>query len=81
MNEDFDFQVTHDKKEQHFTGRLLSWGYSYKIEVEVLGIVVTFEPDEERNLRAMTDPSQKGSLSLDPSLMQAIARALENLGK
>jgi hypothetical protein len=52
----------------------------HKFQVEVNDITVLFEPDEERNYRAMIDPEQMDK-PLDVALIQAIAEAIEQLVK
>ncbi len=55
MDEDFDIPVLYNDIELNFKTKLLKFGYTYKFEVDVYGIPVIFEPDEERNLRAIID--------------------------
>ncbi|MFC6101548.1 hypothetical protein [Olivibacter domesticus] len=53
-------------------------GYTHKIEVDVFGTLVHFEPDEERNYRAiLLDPTAESSTEIKPGLLQAIATYLE----
>jgi hypothetical protein len=58
-----------------FSGELLTYGYSYRIIVLVNDIPVAFEPDEERNLRAIVPPGEMDKV--DKNLLQAIGTALE----
>lgn len=61
--------------------RLQPWGYTYRFEVQINGLPVQFEPDEERNYRALIEPEQvedKGS-KLNVALLQAIAGSLSKL--
>ncbi|MDE3213071.1 MAG: hypothetical protein KGM98_07535 [Bacteroidota bacterium] len=81
MDGEFDFLVTYQGKELNFEGVLHNWGYSYKITVGVGGVPVTFEPDEERKLRAVIPTSATRDEKIDPGLLQAIATTLENIGK
>ena len=48
MNESFDIPVIYKGEEILFNGELLAYGYSYKIQVDVNGSIVLFEPDEEK---------------------------------
>lgn len=57
MDDTFDLPVTYKNRELIFNAKLSQFGYSYKFEVGVNGITVLFEPDEERNFRAIIDPS------------------------
>jgi hypothetical protein len=52
-DEEFEIPVSYDNKELSFHARLRVYGYSFKIEVEIAGIKVMFERDEERNCRAL----------------------------
>jgi hypothetical protein len=74
---EFELPVTWRKEEMLFKARLLKLGYGFKMEVEIDGRPVLFEPDEEGNWRAMTDPStcekEKGP---DPSLLQAMSESI-----
>jgi hypothetical protein len=58
-----------------YSGELLTYGYSYKIVVLVNDIPVAFEPDEERNLRAIVSPGEMDKI--DKHLLQAIGEELE----
>jgi hypothetical protein len=82
MDESFEIPVLYKGQDLHFTSRLLISGYTHKIEVDVNGIPVQFEPDEERNYRAIVDaekvvPNQK----IDAALLKAIAHAIESIVK
>jgi hypothetical protein len=59
---------------------LIAYGYSYKIEVNVFDTIIYFEPDEERNYRALIDADElQKSGSIDKQLLQLIAEELETL--
>lgn len=53
MDDEFMLPVTFNGKEMEFPARLLNYGYSSKLEVDINGSKVFFEPDEERNWRAV----------------------------
>jgi hypothetical protein len=72
--DEFDVAVEFHGKHLSFPARLLMFGYSYKIEVEVNTIKVLFEPDEERNYRALVDESDRQTI--DVELLGAVAAAL-----
>jgi len=57
-------------------------GYTYKIQVDVFGKLIAFEPDEERNFRAVMsmDDLQDGS-KIDKELLMQIAKAIESIVK
>ncbi len=73
MNE-FELEVYHNNTQFLFPAQLIQMGYSYKIAVEVDGVKVLFEPDEERQFRALVE--EKDRQSIHVSLLQAIAIAL-----
>ena len=54
MGYDLEVPVTYKNQELIFNAKFLQLGYSYKFEVDVNGIIF-FEPDEERNVRAIID--------------------------
>jgi hypothetical protein len=53
IEDTFDIPVTYKGKELLFKSHLLILGYIHKISVDVNGTEVLFEPDEERNYRAV----------------------------
>jgi hypothetical protein len=55
MEDTFDIPVTYKGKELLFKSQLLILGYTHKISVDVNGTEVLYEPDEERNYRAVID--------------------------
>lgn len=81
MEGGFTFIVEFKGEPRSFAGRLVQWGYSYRFEVELSGMSIVFEPDEERHLRAIVHPDQARQLKVDQALLQAIASALENIGR
>ncbi|MDX3913006.1 MULTISPECIES: hypothetical protein [Olivibacter] len=78
MDESFFITVNYRNTEHSFESRIRWMGYTHKIEVDVYGTPVHFEPDEERNYRAvLVDPTADTSKELTPGLLQAIASYLE----
>lgn len=53
-------------------------GYTHKIQVQLEGITILFEPDEERYYRAVTEHQDR---SIDVGLLKAIASTLEETFK
>ena len=76
MNEPFELPVTYKDKELLFPARLLMLGYTHKFQVQVNGHEVLFEPDEERNYRAVINPEQVESSKIELELLKAIAEAI-----
>jgi hypothetical protein len=82
MNEGFQIPVTYNGKEAQFPARLLAYGYSYKIEVEINDALILFEPDEERNWRAQSSVEDiEKNKKISTGLLEAIAHALEEITK
>ncbi|MDQ6481123.1 hypothetical protein [Dyadobacter sp. LHD-138] len=81
MDESFFIDVEYLGEELEFEGRLIVSGYLHKIEMDVEGIKVFFEPDEERNYRALVSLEEVREARLDAGLLQAIAARLESLLK
>ena len=82
MEDTFDIPVTYKGKELLFTSRILILGYIHKISVDVNGTEVLYEPDEERNYRALIDPEKmEGIKMIDKELLKAIAGAIESIVK
>jgi hypothetical protein len=53
MENDFDLPVEYAGEVLQFPARIVQFGYLVKLEVDFEGTAVTFEPDEERNWRAV----------------------------
>ena len=82
MEDTFDIPVTYKEKELLFKSQLLILGYTHKISVDVNGTEVLFEPDEERNYRAVIGPEKmEGMKTIDKELLKAIAGAIETIVK
>lgn len=81
MNEPFDLSVLFKGEELLFPAQLLQFGYTHKFKVAVNGMEVHFEPDEERNYRAIINPEQLGKAKIEVALLQAIAAAIEAILK
>jgi hypothetical protein len=80
MDEGFELPVNYKGKEILLPARLLTLGYIYKIEVEIHGIIVHFEKDEERNWRAMViEPSTEFENRIDKDLIVAVIETIEQV--
>lgn len=49
----FQLHITFQGKQKEFEAQLLQFGYLHKIQVAIDNVNVLFEPDEERNYRAL----------------------------
>jgi hypothetical protein len=82
MDDTIEIPVRYKNKDLIFEAKFLQFGYSYKFEIDVNGTTVFFEPDEERNFRAILDPSiEHGHNNIDVELIQSIAESLQTILK
>jgi len=82
MEEEFQLPVTFNNKELNFPARLLNYGYSYKLEINIEGTKVLFEPDEERNWRALIEEKDIiANKKISAELLREIASAIELIMK
>ena len=82
MDDTIEIPVNYKNKDLMFEAKFLQFGYSYKFEIEVNGTTVFFEPDEERNFRAIIDPAiEHGNNKIDVELIQLIAESLQAILK
>jgi len=81
MDESFNLPVKYKDNEIEFPAQFLRTGYSYKIQVDVYGTVIDFEPDEERNWRALLQEQQDTNQKITTGLLQSIANSLEEITK
>ena len=82
MDEEFEIPVSYKDQSLSFPARLLAYGYSYKIEVDVNGTKVFYEPDEERNWRALIGYEEiEANKNINKELLKAIAVSIEEIVK
>ncbi|MCW3105667.1 MAG: hypothetical protein JWQ09_173 [Segetibacter sp.] len=81
MDDSFQIPVSYKGKDFLFTSQLLVTGYTHKIQVDVFGTPVMFEPDEERNYRAYIDPLIESANKMDIALLKVIAEVIEGIVK
>ena len=77
MPEHFLLSVMYKEQEWQFESELRVFGYTHKIAVNVNGTEIIFEPDEERNYRAVLPEPDLRKPKLDPKLIKTIAEELE----
>ena len=71
MSATFELPITYQGKYLLFQAELIPRGYSYQIKVMIDGVAIFFEPDEEKNYRALkTDVEMKKSDTIDKNLLQ-----------
>lgn len=76
MDEIFELPVHYNGQNLLLPAKLQVWGYSHRILVTLKNQTVIFEPDEERNYRAILPDQEK---TPDVQLVQAIIMAIESL--
>lgn len=78
MEHYFELPVTYHGEERNFKGRLVTFGYVYKLYIIVDGRELVFEKDDEQQYRVLAEEADKNK-PVDPHLMRAIIEALSNL--
>jgi len=81
MTETFTLTVTYRNTTREFTAELRVTGYTHRIVIMVDKQEVVFEPDEERNYRAVIYESEEKQNPPDAGLIKAIAEELEEAFK
>jgi hypothetical protein len=77
MEEFIDLPITYKGETIHFTAKILAYGYIYKLSVDVNGVEVLFEKDDQGEYRALlADPEV--NVKMDVEAVKAI---LETLAK
>jgi hypothetical protein len=80
MDEHFEIPVLYQGQECCFPATLRMRGYGRQFRVEVNGVEVVFECDEEENYRAILEASQlENNTKVDVKLLEAIAQVLESV--
>lgn len=78
MNESFELPVQFRDRTIMLPAALQSWGYSHRILVTVDDQEIVFEPDEERNYRALVPDREKAP---ELEMLKAIAESIESVFK
>lgn len=80
--ESFFIPITYQGKEMDIPAKLITTGFTYRIAVELSGQTIFFEPDEERNFRAVI-PYQENvrEIPVQKELLKVIAETLDELFK
>ena len=82
MGEQFELPVEY-KGEQHLVKAVLNiYGFTHKFHVDVNGQTIIFEPDEERNYRAILNYDEVDkNKNIDVELLKKISEAIEEIVK
>jgi hypothetical protein len=82
MDDIIEVPVTYKNKNLIFSAHFLKVGFSYKFEVDINGINVCFEPDEEQNFRAFVQPEIINNINnIQVELLGLIAENLKRILK
>jgi hypothetical protein len=78
MAEHFQLQITYQGKQKVYVAQLLQLGY--KIQVDMEGATILFEPDEESSYRAVVGKEQvQKNKAISIELLQSVAQHLQTL--
>ena len=76
MDETFTLVINYKGKEYQVEGELRIFGYTHKIAINFEGQEILFEPDEERDYRAVMPGYDGSRAEIDIGLVQAITKEL-----
>ena len=77
---ELEIPVTWRGKDLSFPARLQQTGYTHRIVVNVDGVEIALEPDEEKNYRAMlVDPDHPDAGKIDAGLIAAIVEVVQSV--
>ena len=76
MDNEFEIPVVFKEEEIMFPAKLLAYGYTHKIQVDINGITIIYEPDEERNYRAFINVDDS---KINIELVKLIAQSLHEI--
>lgn len=74
-----EIPVTYKNKELSFKAHVVRFGYVSHIVVDVDGVQITIERDEEGNYRAIGDVEKMQDFKVDVGLIKAIITVLQSL--
>ena len=80
MEETFTISVIHNNQIKEFEAKFKLFGHTHRITVPVDETIIIFEPDEERNYRAVLPLGEINS-KVDSHLLQAIAVQFKEIFK
>jgi hypothetical protein len=82
MEEQFELPVEYKGEQLMLNASLIVTGYTHKFCVDVYGQNIVFEPDEERNYRAVIPYDDiNNHKNIDKELLQVIGEAIEAFGR
>jgi phage-related protein len=82
MEDSLKIPVTYKGEELEFDAKLVPYGYIHRLLIDVEGIEVYFEPDEDRQYRAiLSDEALSKNLTPNIELIKLIVEVLNQIGK
>jgi hypothetical protein len=82
MEPDFLLPVQYNGNEYELPVRILKFGYIVKLEVVIKNTIITFEPDEQRNWRAvMGFEDLINGKKVNKELLEVIAEKISEITK
>jgi hypothetical protein len=82
MEEQFELPVEYKGEQLMLNASLIVTGYTHKFCVDVYGQNIVFEPDEERNYRAVIPYDDiDNKRNIDKALLKTIVAAIEAIVK
>ncbi|AXY75608.1 hypothetical protein D3H65_17210 [Paraflavitalea soli] len=79
MEDPIIITVPYKGEEKNIEVQWQPMGYTHRFKASINEVEVFFEPDEERNYRAVIPPEQAGvAHKIDPALLQAVAMVLHD---
>ncbi len=80
MPDSFELPVWYKGKELMLPAELQAWSTSHRIIVTIEDFSFTFEPDEERNYRAIVSMEERPKAeNIDQELLKVVAETLHDL--
>jgi hypothetical protein len=80
MSEQFELPVSFKGEKWMLPAEFMNMGYTHRIKITVNGITLLFEPDEEKNYRAILDNTEKDGLKApDREFIKKISETLHSL--
>ena len=82
MDDQFDLPVEYKGSHYHFKTTLVVYGFSHRFNVDVHGQSILFEPDEEKNYRAILPYDDiTNNKNIDINLLKKISEEIAGLVK
>lgn len=77
--EKFELPLWFNGQEMLLPAEFQPWGYSHRITVMIGDLAVVFEPDEERNYRALIVDAGNGMPAVKTEMLQCVSETLTEL--